>query len=219
LSKFNAHTHLLSQQPDINSVFNCYWQELSAVPDNQPFSLSVHPYFLDNYNSEKFKELTEGIIQNQCFWAVGECGLDKNISFSPDFQISVLNEQYKFAQISKRPMIIHCVQSFELLLKWKKDKMDTAMLLHGFVRKLPLLRDLIKSGFYVSFGAALCQKRPFLHASFIECPIERLFLETDNQSDYNIEDIYKAAAALKNTSVALLEKQIIENKISFFNTK
>jgi TatD DNase family protein len=215
LKFFDVHTHLLKDKPYTKAVLNVFWQDLNILPENQPFSLSAHPWHLDTYNSVEFEHKLQALMDNPFFMAVGECGLDKNTAFNPDFQISVLNEQYKFAEKSGRPMIIHCVRSFELLLQWQKGK-HVKMLVHGFNRKIELLRELIKAGFYLSFGAALFEDKTSLNAALAECPPDRLFLETDDQEKYNIEEIYNKAAELLKMDVALLKLQILENRTTFF---
>lgn len=212
---FDVHTHLLKDKPDTKAVLNVFWQDLNILPENQPFSLSAHPWHLDTYNSVEFEHKLQALMDNPFFMAVGECGLDKNTAFNPDFQISVLNEQYKFAEKSGRPMIIHCVRSFELLLQWQKGK-DVKMLVHGFNRKIELLRELIKAGFYLSFGAALFEDKTSLNAALAECPPDRLFLETDDQQKYSIEDIYIKAASILKIDVDKLQVQILENNKIFF---
>ena len=212
---FDVHTHLLKDKPDTNAVLNVFWQDLENLPQGQPFSLSAHPWYLDTYSAAEFEQKMHTYIDNPLFVAVGECGLDKNTAFNPDFQISVLNEQYKFAENSGRPMIIHCFRSFELLIKWQKDK-RVKMLVHGFNRKIELLRELIKAGFYLSFGAALFEDKTSLNTALAECPPDRLFLETDDQEKYNIVEIYNKAAELLNMDVALLKSQISENRTTFF---
>jgi len=215
LKFFDVHTHLLKDKPDTKAVLNVFWQDLNILPENQPFSLSAHPWHLDTYNSVEFEHKLQALMDNPFFMAVGESGLDKNTAFNPDFQISVLNEQYKFAEKSGRPMIIHCVRSFELLLQWQKGK-HIKMLVHGFNRKIELLRELIKAGFYLSFGAALFEDKTSIHAAFVECPPDRLFLETDDQEKYNIEDIYKKAASILGVDIEELTTQILENRTTFF---
>lgn len=212
---FDVHTHLLKDKPDTKAVLNVFWQDLNILPENQPFSLSAHPWHLDTYNSVEFEHKLHELMDNPFFMAVGECGLDKNTAFNPDFQISVLNEQYKFAEKSGRPMIIHCVRSFELLLQWQKGK-HVKMLVHGFNRKIELLRELIKAGFYLSFGAALFEDKTSTNAALAECPPDRLFLETDDQEKYSIEDIYIKAASILKIDVDKLQVQILENNKIFF---
>ena len=212
---FDVHTHLLKDKPDTKAVLNVFWQDLNILPEHQPFSLSAHPWHLDTYNSVEFEHKLQALMDNPFFMAVGECGLDKNTAFNPDFQISVLNEQYKFAEKSGRPMIIHCVRSFELLLQWQKGK-HVKMLVHGFNRKIELLRELIKAGFYLSFGAALFEDKTSINAALAECPPDRLFLETDDQEKYSIEDIYIKAASILKIDVDKLQVQILENNKIFF---
>jgi len=214
---FDIHCHHLTKKNNESCLLNVLWKNGKYIPENQPFSLSVHPWYLDDRPTMNLMEEAEMYANNQYLWAIGECGLDKNTAFSLDFQIYVLNEQYKLAEMLNKPMIIHCVQAFDLLLEWKKGKQNVPMLVHGFVKKLPLLKSILKSGFYVSFGAALCQQRPTLHEAFFEMPLDRLFLETDAQIDYSIEVIYKAASVLKNIEVESLEAQILDNFYHFFN--
>ena len=216
MSYFDIHTHKLNLIPNETAILNLLWQEQHSLPLYQPFSLSVHPWYLDHYSPESFEKELDKIEKNPFLWAIGECGLDKNTSFTSDYQISVLNEQYKLAERLKKPMIIHCVQSFELLLNWKKKKNSVQMLIHGFVKKMPLLESLLKAGFYVSFGAALCQDRPSVVEAFMKMPMNRMFLETDDQSKYSISDIYLAAAAIKKITVAELEDHIRINIYNFF---
>jgi TatD DNase family protein len=215
LKLFDVHTHLLKDKPDTNAVLNVFWQDLNILPENQPFSLSAHPWHLDTYNSVEFEHKLQALMDNPLFMAVGECGLDKNTAFNPDFQISVLNEQYKFAEKSGRPMVIHCVRSFELLLQWQKGK-HVKMLVHGFNRKIELLSELIKAGFYLSFGAALFEDKTSLNEALAECLPDRLFLETDDQEKYSIEDIYTKAASILKIDVDKLQLQILENNKIFF---
>ena len=208
---FDVHTHLLREKPDTNAVLNIFWQDIDKLPDCQPFSLSAHPWFLDTYRSVDFESMLQKLCDNPYFMAIGECGLDKNTAFNPDFQISTLNEQYKFAETLDKPMIIHCVRSFEQLLTWRKGK-AVNMLLHGFNRKIELLKDLIKAGFYLSFGAAIFEDSKAL----VNCPLEKLFLETDDQDMYSIEEIYNKAAEVLNMDLELLKLQILENRKTFF---
>ena len=208
---FDVHTHLLKDKPDTNAILNVFWQDIDKLPDCQPFSLSAHPWYLDTYSSVEFESILQKLYNNPYFMAIGECGLDKNTAFNPDFQISTLNEQYKFAETSGRPMIIHCVRSFDQLIAWRKGK-NINMLVHGFNRKIELLKDLIKAGFYLSFGASIFEDDKAL----VNCPLEKLFLETDNQDKYSIEEIYNKAAEVLNMDVELLKLQILENRKTFF---
>jgi TatD DNase family protein len=215
----NIHTHLVDNKNRSFQLLNRLLAD--AIPKNcaQPFSIGLHPWHIQqhlNWQEELPKKIEE-LIDLPSFMAIGECGLDKNTAISLDLQTSVLNLHYELALRFSKPIIIHCVGAFNELLSWKKGLKNTVpMLVHGFEKKMELLNDLLKAGFYVSFGAALCKDRPTLHHAFLEMPLDRLFLETDDQSDYSIEAVYRAAASIKKISVDAIDDQIMENFNLFF---
>ena len=80
--------------------------------------------------------------------------------------------------------------------------------IHGF-RKTNLLNTLLKEDFYISVGSAIIHDRK-LQASIKTIPNNRLFLETDNDLNHNIEEVYQKVAFLKEISLLAL-KTIISN--------
>jgi TatD DNase family protein len=215
--KFDVHTHHIADLSGNDSVLNVLWNESVKSTENQLFSLSVHPWFLDKFSKDDFVKILDKYVDNQNFVAIGECGLDKNTAFSLEFQISVLNQIYQLAEFYKKPLIIHCVGYFNELINWKKDKNAVPMLIHGFVKKIELLESLIKSGFYISFGSALCLDKPTLKNAFRHMPFNKMFLETDDQTVHNIGEIYDAASKLRKISMDEMESVIDSNRICFFN--
>jgi TatD DNase family protein len=214
--KFDVHTHHIADLSGIDSVLNVIWNESVKLSENQLFSLSVHPWFLDKFSKDDFVKILDKHIDNQNFVAIGECGLDKNTAFSLEFQISVLNQIYQLAEFYNKPLIIHCVGYYNELINWKKDKNAVPMVIHGFVKKIELLESLIKSGFYISFGSALCLDKLTLKNAFRHMPSNKMFMETDDQTDYKIGDIYEAAAKLRQISMDEMESIIDSNRICFF---
>ena len=87
--------------------------------------------------------------------------------------------------------------------------------LHGFNNNISIANELLASGFYLSFGKALFN--PSMESVFSKIPSDKIFLETDD-SDYEIEDIYKKAAQIKNTSIEQLSLQIMQNSKTVFKT-
>lgn len=213
----DIHTHQSLQSFVGTSVLNYMFQNSYIFPQEQFFSLSIHPWYLNLADQIDWDFLHKQLEKNSKLIAIGECGIDKNTSFSLDFQISILNQNYILAKKLKKPMIIHCVAAFNELIQWKKDKNDVSMLVHGFVKKKELLNSLLKAGFYVSFGAALLSETASLKVSFENMPLDKLFLETDDKVDVNIRDLYQRAASIKNIDLELLEKQIESNFNNFIN--
>ena len=76
--------------------------------------------------------------------------------------------------------------------------------------------DLVKAGFYLSFGEAIADGNAKLLESLRKVPVENLFLETD-EGGLDIREIYQITSEIKNLSVDLLRLQIFENTKTNFS--
>ncbi len=74
-------------------------------------------------------------------------------------------------------------------------------IVHGFRGNKHLAKQWLDAGFFLSFGARFQQE------ALSYCPIERLFIETDETGD--IKRQYEIIAAIKGFSVDLLQDQIL----------
>jgi cytidyltransferase-like protein len=95
------------------------------------------------------------------------------------------------------------------------EKNNIDLVVHGFSKNGQLAKDLVKHGFYLSFGKGLFN--PSMDSVFSKIPLDKIFLETDD-ADCSIEDIYKKAAQIKNTSIEQLSLQIMQNSKTVFKT-
>ena len=110
----------------------------------------------------------------------------------------------------KKPVIIHCVGAFQEIIKIKKDlNITVPAIIHGFSKNETVAKDLVKNGFYISFGKYLFEN-PLLKNVFHKIPNDSFFLETDS-SHQKIEAIYNLAAAYKNISIDDVKKNIENN--------
>lgn len=154
------------------------------------------------------------LLQKNCI-AIGEIGLDKTISVSLDKQIELFIKQINTSEKFKLPVIIHCVKSWnEILAIRKKIKPTQTWIFHGF-RKTNLVESVLNSGVHISIGTAVLWDEK-LQDCVQKIPTDRLFLETDNDTNYSIEDVYLKVALIKNISLSELEKQIELNTINTF---
>ena len=71
---------------------------------------------------------------------------------------------------------------------------------------------------YFSFGKDLLLDNQKVINSFLEVPINRLFLETDTSS-YYIQEVYNKAAILKHLEIDALRKEVFLNFASIFTNK
>jgi TatD DNase family protein len=142
---------------------------------------------------------------------IGECGLDKTIDIDLTMQLAVFNSQIELAEKSGKPLIIHCVRAYNALSQCKKNSRSALpWIIHGFTGKPELARQLIRQGFYLSFGTALLHGKDYVCKVLAEMPVDKLFLETD-AAEICITDIYVAAAKVLGLDLETLQQQLLSN--------
>lgn len=143
--------------------------------------------------------------------AIGECGLDGLRGPSMEVQERVFLEQVALSERLGKPLVIHCVKALDRLLNLRKSlNPKQSWMLHGFRGKPQQLRSLLDAGFFVSFG--------FQHneESLRICPIDRLLLETDDDTLHPIAQMYNDVACERGLEVTSLCKSMAENYRAFF---
>ena len=207
----NIHTHASSGNSNILEIVNQYPNSFDEKVDF--FSIGIHPWYINEETwQQELKIIEEKLALRNCL-ALGECGLDKRRETPIEFQIEVFEAQLLLAQKNKMPVIIHCVAAFQELIALKqKLKITVPLVIHGFSKSGELADQLLKQGFYISFGKYLV-KNPELELVFSNVPNDRFFLETD-MIEEGIEQVYDLAAKYKNIDVVTLQQIVTKN----FNT-
>jgi len=202
---FNFHTHQFTNQSNILELVNQYPKDFD---EEIPFySIGIHPWYIDENRIDEDLKITEDKLQHKNCLAIGECGLDKRIEVPFNLQISVLEKQLTLAEKYKKPVVIHCVAAFQEIAEIKKKmKISVPMIIHGFAKNKQLAEQLIKDGFYLSFGKYLL-KNPDLRSVFENVPNERFFLETDTIEE-SINEVYEVASKYKGISINELKEVI-----------
>ncbi|MDW8848851.1 TatD family hydrolase [Flavobacterium sp. MMLR14_040] len=205
---FNFHTHQFTNQPDILELVNQYPQEFNAgIPF---YSVGIHPwYIVEDRVDADLKIIEEKLQTNNCL-AIGECGLDKRIEIPLEQQIIVFKKQLALAEKYKKPVVIHCVAAFQEVTVIRKEmKISVPMIMHGFSKNAQIANQLLKDGFYLSFGKYLL-RNPELKTVFEQIPNDRFFLETDTVEE-SIKQVYNLAADYKNLNINELQDIISSN--------
>ncbi len=179
----------------------------------------IHPWDLvPELSLDDLKAQFE-VIKAKSMLAVGECGLDrrrKNIR-SMEEQLVVFRWHIDLAQRLKIPLIVHCVHAeSELLSILKISQFKETLLLHDFVGNSKSLEQFKNYNVYYSFGARLFLENKRVLEFFKQVPINKLFLETDDQTRYGIEEIYLKACNLLGINETRLKTSLEENLKSFF---
>lgn len=194
----DIHTHSKEREA---SILNC-----SADEDiTRICSVGLHPWDIDDNWESKIARIEEQATNSKVV-AIGECGFDyiKGRAVK-ELQETVFKAHINIAEKSGKPLIVHLVKGEEELLKVaKRVPHSCTWIIHGFRGKQQQAEQLLRAGFYLSFG------EKFNSEALLFTPIERLFVESD-ESKKSIADIYSAIAKVKGISTCELARQIEHN--------
>ena len=159
----DIHTHKLEADSLGKSIVN--YPLLADSPLYMPFagdvevdrgyyySVGIHPWELTEHNAGQLLDYLKQQLRKKQFVAVGEAGLDKLAVASMELQLTVFKAQVRLSEEYGLPLIIHCVKAMDELLAVKKEfRPQQAWVWHGFRGKPEQAMQLLKKGFYLSFG-------------------------------------------------------------------
>lgn len=184
------HTHTL--RPD--AVVNL--DPVSTLPRDlvlRPgylYSVGVHPWNASCVSDLDLRVL-RAMAASPRVVAIGETGLDTvHISYdwvwsgeewtvdqtqpSLDLQEALLDYHVFLSEHLQKPLLLHIVKRFPEIIRLRnKLKPTQPWIIHGFRGKPGLAKDLLKFGFYLSYG------EKFNPLSVAATPPSRLLIETD----------------------------------------
>ena len=184
MNYLNFHTH----RPVLEGEF--------TIP-----SFGLHPWHLtETWQSDL--ERAVPTTQSEPFLR-GECGLDRLCATPYDRQLAAFEAQIRLSEQWQRPLVLHCVRALDDVLRLKRGTCQP-WVFHGFRGKPQQMEQLLKHGFYISFG--------FAHhtACLRTCPDDRLLLETDDRPEH-VAVLYDTAARLRATTPEALNQQCCQN--------
>ena len=98
-------------------------------------------------------DLLRVLVSGSGVVAIGEAGLDTLAESPMDLQKEVFLAQANLAEETHKPLIIHCVKAWADLIACKKAvKPEMPWIIHGFRGNGELASQLVRLGFYLSFG-------------------------------------------------------------------
>ena len=151
----NIHTHQIFGKDEL-FIINL---SPERYVDSGYCSVGIHPWYINFSSLEKDLVKLGSLASEKNVLAVGECGLDRLIDVPLDKQEVVFKEQLYIAEQVQKPVIIHCVKAFDSLIRIKKEcKITVPLIVHGYNNNQQILLELLKNGFYISFGKALLQE-------------------------------------------------------------
>ncbi len=149
---------------------------------------------------------------------VGETGLDYAKSVSKEAQQELFMKHLAAAERLEKPVVLHVVKSFEdVMIALKKHRLQ-GVVFHGFIGSREQAQRAISEGYYLSFGDRSLRS-PRTCEVIATIPIEKLFCETDDNTEFSIEKIYQEVAALRAISHEELASEIEKNYRRLFDRK
>ena len=162
------------------------------LPDRW-YSVGIHPWNASLYTQRDLSRL-RSIARNERVVAIGECGLDslhvcyelvnnghttETVQARPNIkrQMELLKCQIAISEELRKPLLLHVVKLFPDIIRLHKT-LRPAMpwVIHGFRGKAGLARELLRHGFYLSYGEEFN-----IHA-VKTTPPDRMMVETDESS-------------------------------------
>lgn len=180
---FDFHTHDPRCAPG-TAIVNLPAAVLAAPRRFSPrqgalYSAGIHPWWTDASETEicGFIEGLKHLLSSPQVVRVGECGLDKLRGAPLARQVEIFRAQVLLSEAFRKPMTLHCVRAYDVLLHEHKALRPTQeWTIHGYRGGATLARQLLAAGFSLSFGL----RRDA--AAWALTPPERRYEESDGEA-------------------------------------
>ena len=197
----DLHTH---HKDDGDNIFilNCTPEK---IVDAENISIGLHPWHIDENSVQWMQEISR-LAAAKNAKIIGECGIDRiNSSATIETQEEILKAHIALSEQLQKPLILHIVKGQETIMRLRKERRPTqAWIIHGFRGKPKQAQQYITAGFYLSYGTS------FNKESLLSTPIERLFLERD-EDKIPLAQHYKNIAEILNIPTEKLATTIGRN--------
>ena len=172
---------------------------------NIPLSIGLHPWHVDEERTaQTCTDLLPWLSLPQVV-AVGEAGIDRLRGGQMELQLEVFETQARLAAEMKKPLIVHCVKAFDEVIRLHKTRFPhEPWVIHAFRGKPEQARQLLREGFFLSFG------EHFNDEALRLCPPDHLMMESD-ESTIGIDTIYARAATCRGIGAEELKEQVSKN--------
>lgn len=193
----DIHTHKPAPYPEgVISLGNI---DMPLV-EEQLYSVGIHPWDTAGEITEDTFTKLEKLAENKQVVMIGECGVDPNKGAPMFRQLQILKRQIDLSERLKKPLILHCVKSADVIMGLKRDLNPSQnWIIHGFRGKPQQARQLTDKGIYLSFG------EKFNAETVMEMPDGMILVETDD-SILTIEEIIGKLSQAANRDLTPLIK-------------
>jgi TatD DNase family protein len=205
MPRINFHTH------HSQNAFRVRSYDLhESILLEKYFTVGLHPWHIEPDNVDQDLIGLQALLTDPNCIAVGECGLDRLQGPALGIQRSVFIRQCELASANKKPVVVHVVRCYPELVEIIRKFPELVFALHGFTGNQHWANTFHALGCYFSFGNTLKPGNPLSNV-FKSIPLERIFLETDDQMESTLEEVYRNAAAIAGLEESELETIVEAN--------
>ena len=205
--------------------------ELAEKYDFIYASAGMHPHDVESLQEKDMATLYK-MAAHEKVMAIGEIGLDYFYDNSPrELQKKWFIQQLDVARQTKLPIIIHSrdATSDMLEIMKKENVKNIGGVVHCFSGGSETMEEIVKMGFYISFGGTVTFKNAAkVIGSVKNIPEERLLIETDcpylspepqrgkrNYSSF-LKFVIAKIADVRGTTTEYIEELTCKNAIDLF---
>lgn len=141
---------------------------------------------------------------------IGETGLDYASKVDKLTQERLFRAHLEAAQRLHKPVVLHVVKAFEPTINILAEYNLEGVVFHGFIGSTQQTTEALKRGYYLSFGERSLRSTRTLSA-IASTPLERLFIESDDNAELDIATLYEAIAKIKELTIEELAEQTTKN--------
>tara|TARA_B100000700_G_scaffold320666_1_gene418386 strand:+ start:958 stop:1743 length:786 start_codon:yes stop_codon:yes gene_type:complete len=198
------------------------------------YAVGVHPLDTEHWDENTPSVLRNSILADQRVVAVGELGLDLFRESNLEEQLSILNPQLHLAYEMDLPVIIHCRDAAEPMLKelnhLKKIGKCPSGVMHCWGGTPAEMQKFLELGFYISFsGTVTFPKATQIRECARLVPQNRFLVETDcpflapvpkrgkRNEPSLVKLVAECVAELREQSFDIVAKTSTANARSLFN--
>ncbi|MFS8149492.1 TatD family deoxyribonuclease [Halomonas sp. ATBC28] len=160
------------------------WQQVLALGarSDTAVCLGLHPYFVDEHQTEDINALDSLLGEHPEVVAVGECGIDGRFTDTLEAQWYYFDVQLRLAKQHALPVVIHCVHANDKVAKRLRQlALPKAGLIHAFSGSIEQANKFLDLGFKLGLGGVVTYERAKrLRRTVAALPDGAFVLETDS---------------------------------------
>ena len=197
------------------------------------YSVGLHPLEAKNWQLSSKNELRNSAQEDRRVVAIGELGLDFFKSDNKNQQIDALIPQMELAYELELPVIIHCRDAANEMIKICSDLSKNGKcpkgVLHCWTGTSKEMKQFLDLGFYISFsGIVTFPKAHEIHECAKIVPNDKYLIETDspflapvphrgkrNEPAF-VENVANFMANLRSTDLITIAKESSKNAKDLF---